>query len=86
MRIYMQLPASEGQPLRFYHLFLHTDLIDGWSLVKESGFQGSSGRLKRDHFPDYESAESALIKSRDAQSKRGYQVVFMEGQRIPGLD
>ncbi len=81
MRIYMQLPVTEGKPPRFYHLFLQPDLIDGWNLVKESGFQGSGGRLKRDHYPDYESAENALIKSRDAQSKRGYQVVFMEGQR-----
>jgi len=81
MRIYMQLPAIEGKPPRFFHLFLQPDLIDGWSLVKESGFQGSAGRLKREHYSDYENAENALIKSRDAQSKRGYQIVFMEGQR-----
>jgi len=81
MRIYMQLPAIEDKPLRFYHLFLQPDLIDGWTLVKEWGYQGSSGRLKREHYPGYEAAEAAMMKSRDAQIKRGYRTVFLEGQR-----
>lgn len=81
MRIYMQLPAIEDKPPRFYHLFLQPDLIDGWTLVKESGYQGSGGRLKREHYPDYETAEAAMLVSRDAQSKRGYRTVFLEGQR-----
>ncbi|ALP54188.1 hypothetical protein Tel_14150 [Candidatus Tenderia electrophaga] len=81
MRIYLQLPPLEGKPPRFYHLFLHADLIAGWTLVKEWGFQGSGGRLKREHYPDYDTAETALMQSRDTQLKRGYRVVFMEGQR-----
>ena len=81
MRIYMQIPALENKPPRFYHLFLQPDLIEGWSLVKEWGFQGSGGRLKQEHYADRSAAEAALLRSRDAQSKRGYRVVFVEGQR-----
>ena len=86
MRIYMQMPAMEDKPTRFYHLFLQPDLLDGWTLVKEWGFQGSGGRLKREHYPDYDKAETAMMHSRDAQTKRGYQVVFIEGQRGPSAD
>ncbi len=81
MRIYLQMPADDEKALRFYHLFLQPDLLDGWSLVKESGYQGSSGRLKREYYPDYDAAEQALLKSRDSQLKRGYQVVFVQGQK-----
>lgn len=81
MRIYLQMPAEEEKGLRFYHLFLQPDLLEGWSLVKEWGYQGSGGRLKREHYPDYDVAEQALLKSRDYQLKRGYQVVFVQGQK-----
>lgn len=81
MRIYMQLPALDDQAPRFYQLVLQPDLIEGWSLVKEWGYQGSAGRVKREHYPDRETAEAALMHSRDAQAARGYRVVFMEGQR-----
>jgi len=64
---------------RFYHLHLQEDLIDGWNLVREWGFQGAGGRVVRTHFPDRESAENELIHVRDEQLKRGYQVVFMQG-------
>ena len=41
MRIYLQTPPNaEGNP-RYYHLFLQEDLIEGWTLVKENGQQGS---------------------------------------------
>ncbi len=81
MRIYMQMPAQEDKPLRFYHLFLQKDLLEGWSLVKEWGFQGSSGRVKREHYGRRDMAEAALIAGRDAQVQRGYQVVFVQGQQ-----
>jgi len=81
MRIYLQLPPEEGKPMRFYHLFLQPDLLDGWNLVKEWGYQGAGGTLKREHYPDYDAAEVALLKSRDAQIKRGYRVVFIQGSK-----
>ena len=50
MRVYMQIPAIEEKPSRYYQLLLLEDLIDGWTLVREWGQQGRSGRVKRDHF------------------------------------
>lgn len=78
MRIYMQIPPADDRPPRFYHLHLQEDLIDGWTLLREWGSQGARGRLVREHFPDYESAEQALLKVRDDQLRRGYRVVFMQ--------
>jgi predicted DNA-binding WGR domain protein len=83
MRLYLQTPpAADGNP-RFYHLFLQEDLINGWTLVKESGRQGVSGKVTKIHFDDHEQAMAALIKSRDAQIKRGYRVVFVKGEQGP---
>jgi predicted DNA-binding WGR domain protein len=81
MRIYMQMPALEDKPPRFYHLFLQKELLEGWSLVKEWGFQGNGGRVKREHFNSRDAAEAALIAGRDAQVERGYRVVFIQGQQ-----
>ena len=83
MRIYMQTPHADDQAPRFYHLFLQQDLLEGWTLVKEWGHQGASGRLMREHFDSREAAEQALVKARDAQLNRGYRVVFIEGQEHP---
>jgi len=81
MRIYMQqLPTEAGRAPRFLHLLIQEDLLDGWNLIKESGQQGASGRLTRTHFDDMASATEALLVERDKQLKRGYRVVFVEGQ------
>lgn len=78
MRIYMQIPPTDDRPPRFYHLHLQEDLIDGWTLLREWGYQGVRGRLARDHYPDFDSAQQAMIKVRDDQLRRGYRVVFMQ--------
>ena len=58
MRIYMQLiPENEGETLRFYHIMLQQDLLGGWTLIRESGRQGARGRVQREHFDDFDSAE-----------------------------
>lgn len=77
MRIYMQ--QNQGlDRIRFYHLILQEDLLGGWSLIKESGVQGAAGRTNRQYFDSLEQAQSAMLKARDRQLKRGYQVVFMQ--------
>lgn len=81
MRVYMQTPAADGRGPRFYHLFIQRDLLGGWSVVREFGAQGSSGRLTREHFESWDDALAALVGTREAQVKRGYRVVFFEGQR-----
>jgi predicted DNA-binding WGR domain protein len=78
MRIYMQVPPSDNRPPRFYHLHLQEDLLEGWTLVREWGFQGAGGRVIRDHFPDREKAEAAMLEVRDHQLNKGYQIVFMQ--------
>ena len=83
MRIYLQTPPNPEAPPRFYHLFLQEDLIGGWTLVKESGSQGASGRVTKLHFEDRERAEAAMMTARDAQIKRGYRVVFVKGEPRP---
>ncbi len=79
MRIYMQTKYSPEQPLRFYHLHLQPDLLGGWTLVRETGLQGGSGRITKEYFEQRESAEQKMIQRRDAQLNRGYRVVFREG-------
>lgn len=80
MRIYMQIPPGDTGAPKFYHLHLQEDLLDGWTLVREWGFQGAGGRMVKDHYPDRESAQAAMLKHRDAQLQKGYQVVFMQAQ------
>jgi predicted DNA-binding WGR domain protein len=80
MRIYMQIPPEGDKAPRYYHLHLQEDLLEGWTLVREWGYQGTRGRLKRENFADRETAEEALLRARDDQLKRGYRVVFMQAQ------
>jgi predicted DNA-binding WGR domain protein len=80
MRIYMQIPPAGDKAPRYYHLHLQEDLLEGWTLIREWGYQGAAGRVKKEHFQERESAESALLKVRDEQIRRGYQVVFMQAQ------
>ncbi|MDH5324087.1 MAG: WGR domain-containing protein [Gammaproteobacteria bacterium] len=80
MRIYLQTRAEPDKAPRFYHIWLQQDLIEGWTLVTESGQQGSSGRVSRRHFQHWEEAEQAMQDCRDRQINRGYTVVFVQGQ------
>ncbi len=80
MRIYLQTIAGDNQPLRFYQLLLLPDLLEGWWLIREWGVQGKGGRSQRQHFPRHEAALAAMEMMRDNQLKRGYRVVFMEGE------
>jgi len=82
MRIYMQTTQSQDQPLRFYQLHLQQDLLGSWVVVRESGFQGNRGQVKRSHFKGRAEAEQAMSRLRDMQAKRGYQVVFIQGSPI----
>ena len=83
MRIFLQTPYFGDRPPRYYHLFLQEDLLGGWSLVKEWGFQGASGRVQHEHFETREEALDALLASRDQQLQRGYRVMFFQGEGAP---
>ena len=79
MRVYMQTPPNQGGPIRFSHLIVQEDLLAGWAFIKESGIQGSPGRINRELFDDEQQAIESLIKARDRLLSRGYNVVFVEG-------
>lgn len=83
MRIYLQTPVSADRPPRYYHLFLQEDLLGGWSLVKQWGFQGASGTMQREHYETRDQALEAMIRTRDLQIKRGYRVMFFQGEGAP---
>lgn len=82
MHIYMQNMGVDNKSPRFYHLMLQKDLLEGWTLIREWGIQGSPGRVKRDHHQSREAALSALISVRNAQLRRGFHVVFTQGEGI----
>jgi len=79
MRIYLQSDKNESGTLRFVHLILQEDLVGGWTLIRETGNQGSPGTIKREHFEDQSEALDAIIKWRDRNIKRGYRVAFVQG-------
>lgn len=83
MRIYMQIPAMDDKPSRFYQLMLQKDLMGGWTLIRNWGETGSAGRVKKDYFEDRDQATAALLRVRDTQVERGYKVMFMQGQELP---
>jgi len=79
MRIYLQTDHSESRNLRFVHLLLQEELMGGWTLIRESGKQGSPGTIKREHFENQGDAMDAMMKWRDKNIKRGYRVAFVQG-------
>jgi hypothetical protein len=86
MRVYLQTPlaaATDAQRApRFCHLIVQEDMLEGWTLIKETGYQGSKGRVTRSQFDKQDEAITALIRERDRQINNGYKVVFVEGQTL----
>ncbi len=60
---------------------MQQDLLEGWTLVQEAGYAGAGGRIKRDYYATREQAERALVAARDAHVRRGYRVVFVQGEQ-----
>lgn len=82
MRIYMQQTDTTGKPPRFYQLMLQKDLLEGWLVIIESGYQGGPGRVQRKHFNDHDMALQAINAAKDRQINRGYRIVFAEGESL----
>lgn len=83
MRIYMQALSSGAEPQRYYQLILQQDLLGGWTLIRETGQPGTRGTIKREQYLELESAQSALMKARDQQMKKGFKVMFSQGADEP---
>ena len=83
MRVYMQIPAIEEKPARFFQLILQADLLQGWSLIREWGNQGYKGRVKKEFFKDRDEALRRFVSVRDKQLESGFRIVYMEGMEAP---
>lgn len=83
MRVFLQQPPSGNESPRYVQLSLQPDLFGGWELLRESGQVGGRTQLRRELFLQQDAAHSAFDKARDAQLKRGFQVMFTHGEPQP---
>jgi predicted DNA-binding WGR domain protein len=79
MRLLLQQRPLAGESPKYVQLVLQQDLLGGWSLLRESGQTGGRATLRREQFLDQAQAVAAFEKARDAQLKRGFQVMFAQG-------
>ncbi|MGH8033334.1 MAG: WGR domain-containing protein [Luteimonas sp.] len=80
MRLLLQQRPDGREAPRFVQLMLQPDLLGGWALVRETGVIGGRSQLRRDQFDDQASAVAALEDARDLQLKRGFQLMFAQGE------
>jgi predicted DNA-binding WGR domain protein len=83
MRLLLQQRAEGREAPRFVQLMLEPDLLGGWALVRETGQIGGRSQLKREQFLDQASAQAAFEQARDAQLKKGFQLMFAQGAEAP---
>jgi predicted DNA-binding WGR domain protein len=83
MRLYLQTPPGTADAPRYVQITLEQDLLGGWTLYRESGTEGGRATLRREQYLERDEATAAFEKARDAQVKRGYRVMFAQGQEGP---
>ena len=83
MRLLLQQRPLAGEIARYVQLSLQQDLLGGWLLLREAGQIGGKATLKRELFLEQAAAVQAFEKARDAQIKRGFQVMFAQGANAP---
>jgi predicted DNA-binding WGR domain protein len=79
MRLLLQQRPEGREAPRFVQLMLQPDLLGGWTLVRETGQIGGKSTVRREQYLDQSEAFAALESARDAQLKRGFQLMFAEG-------
>lgn len=83
MRLFMQTNPQTSDAPKFYQLVLQQDLLGGWTLYREWGQQGGRSSSKREVYLERDDALAAFEHARDAQLKRGFQVMFSQGMEPP---
>ena len=83
MRLYLQQRPAAGESPKYVQLTLDQDLFGGWLLVRESGTTGTRPTVKREQYLAREPAIAAFEAARDAQVKRGFQIMFAQGADAP---
>ena len=84
MRLLLQQRPLAGEPPKYVQLVLQQDLLGGWLLLRESGQTGGKATLRKEQFLDQKTAIDAFEKARDAQIRRGFQVMFAQGASAHG--
>lgn len=80
MRLLLQQRPDGHEAPRFVQLMLQPDLLGGWMLIRETGQTGGRSSVRREQFLDRASALAALERARDAQLKKGFQLMFAQGE------
>ena len=83
MRLLLQQRPAAGEIPKYVQLILQQDMLGGWSLLREAGQIGGKASLKREQFLEQDAALAAFERARDAQIKRGFQVMFAQGANAP---
>jgi hypothetical protein len=83
MRLYLQTAPGNAEAPRYVQITLEQDLLGGWTLYRESGTEGGRATLRREQYLERDEATAAFEKARDAQIKRGFRVMFAQGQEGP---
>ena len=81
MRLLLQQRPDGREAPRFVQL--QPDLLGGWELLRETGQTGGRSTLRKTLYSDQPSALAALEKERDAQLRKGFQLVFAQGADAP---
>ena len=83
MRLLLQQRPLAGESPKYVQLSLQQDLLGGWMLLREAGQTGGKATLKREQYLEQADALAAFERARDAQLKRGFQVMFAQGANAP---
>jgi predicted DNA-binding WGR domain protein len=83
MRLLLQQHPDGREAPRFVQLMLEPDLLGGWALVRETGQIGGRSQVRREQYLDQASALAAFEQARDAQLKKGFQLMFAQGSEAP---
>jgi len=80
MRLLLQHPPTAAEAPRFVQLSLQEDLLGGWLLVRETGHIGQRSTVKREQYLKRDEAMAAFENARDQNVKRGFHIVFAQGE------
>jgi predicted DNA-binding WGR domain protein len=83
MRLLLQQKPLAGEAPKYVQLILQQDLLGGWTLLRETGQIGGKAQLKREQYLERDAALAAFEKARDAQLRKGFQVMFAQGADAP---
>ncbi|MEO8743404.1 MAG: WGR domain-containing protein [Lysobacteraceae bacterium] len=83
MRMLLQHPPTAAEAPRYVQLILQQDLLGGWLLLRETGHIGQRSTVKREQYLQQDEAMAAFEKARDANLRRGFQVMFAQGAEAP---